>query len=85
MALLIVAFSGCVTTGSSVRSGSSGESRAENHSRDGEHSEAAGIYIGLAANAAGEERDRLTLLAVEQCHFRGIENIRSRVPLSRID
>ncbi len=66
MTLLILALSGCVTTGSGVRSGSSGESRAENHSRNGEHSEAAGIYIGLATNAAGDERDRLTLLAVEQ-------------------
>jgi outer membrane PBP1 activator LpoA protein len=66
MILLILALAGCATTGSSVRSGTSGENRAENYVLNGEHSEAAGIYIGLATNAAGEERDRLTLLAVEQ-------------------
>jgi outer membrane PBP1 activator LpoA protein len=66
MILLILALAGCATTGSGVRSGTSGENRAENYALNGEHSEAAGIYIGLATNAAGEERDRLTLLAVEQ-------------------
>ncbi len=33
---------------------------------NGEYLEAAGIYIGLAGDAEGAERDRLTLLAVEQ-------------------
>ena len=46
--------------------GRSAEERAERLAWDGEHGEAAGIYIGLAAEATGSERDRLTLLAVEQ-------------------
>ena len=33
---------------------------------NGGHQEAAGAYMGLAVNAAGSERDRYTLLAVEQ-------------------
>ena len=33
---------------------------------DGRHDDAAGAYIGLAADEVGLERDRLTLLAVEQ-------------------
>jgi outer membrane PBP1 activator LpoA protein len=45
---------------------SSGENRANRMAENGQHSDAAGEYIGLAANAVGSERDRLTLLAVEQ-------------------
>jgi outer membrane PBP1 activator LpoA protein len=68
VALILIALTitGCETTGGSVRSGSSAENRAESLSRNGEYSESAGAYIGLAADAAGAERDRLTLLAVEQ-------------------
>lgn len=44
----------------------SGESRAIRHSQNGEYAEAAGVYIGLASEAFGAERDRLTLLAIEQ-------------------
>ncbi len=46
--------------------GGSSESRAERMARNGDHNEAAGAYMGLAVNAAGTERDRYTLLAVEQ-------------------
>ena len=55
----------CGTTGFGGFSGS-GERRAERFARDGQHHDAAGVYIGLATNAIGIERDRLTLLAVEQ-------------------
>ncbi len=44
----------------------SGEYRASRLAEDGQHSDAAGEYIGLAAGATGSERDRLTLLAIEQ-------------------
>ena len=56
---------GCETTGGGGFGGSS-ESRAERLALNGEHDNAASIYIGLAADASGSERDRLTLLAVEQ-------------------
>lgn len=46
--------------------GGSIESRAERMARNGDHDDAAGAYMGLAVNAAGTERDRYTLLAVEQ-------------------
>lgn len=44
----------------------SGENRAERLAANGNHDEAAGVYIGLATEAVGVERERLTLLAVEQ-------------------
>ena len=44
----------------------SGERRAERLAQNGQHDDAAGAYIGLAATADIGERDRLTLLAVEQ-------------------
>ncbi len=68
VALILIALTitACETTGGSVRSSSSAENRAESLSRNEEYSESAGVYIGLAADAAGAERDRLTLLAVEQ-------------------
>jgi len=57
--------SACETTGLGDF-GLSGEGRAERLARDGRHDEAASEYIGLANSATGSERDRLTLLAVEQ-------------------
>ena len=60
MTLLLAA---CETTGFGGRPG---ESRAERLARNGDHDDAARIYIGLAADAIGTERDRLTLLAIEQ-------------------
>ncbi len=61
----LLAISSCATTGLGGLSGSA-EKRAERLARDGQHQEAAGAYIGLATNAVESERDRLTLLAVEQ-------------------
>ncbi len=55
----------CGTTGIGGLSGY-GEHRAERFARDGQHNDAAGAYIGLASDSVGLERDRLTLLAVEQ-------------------
>lgn len=57
--------SACETTGVGGMGGSS-ESRAERMARNGDHDDAAGAYMGLAVNAVGSERDRYTLLAVEQ-------------------
>jgi len=67
IALLIAlsALAGCETGGFGGLTGS-GEDRAERLGRNGEHSESASAYIVLASEAIGSERDRLTLLAVEQ-------------------
>jgi outer membrane PBP1 activator LpoA protein len=46
--------------------GGSGENRAERMARNGDHALAASAYMGLAVDALGSERDRYTLLAVEQ-------------------
>ena len=67
IALLLVLsllFGACATTGGS--GGVPGESRAERLAANGDHDDAARVYIGLAAEASELERDRLTLLAVEQ-------------------
>lgn len=66
LALMLFALSGCETTGFSSMSGLSGEARAERLASDGRHADAASEYIGLASASSGAERDRLTLLAVEQ-------------------
>jgi uncharacterized protein len=63
-AALLVLLGGCAGTG--IGTGSSAENRAQQLADDGRHADAAGAYIGLAAGATGTERDRLTLLAVEQ-------------------
>jgi outer membrane PBP1 activator LpoA protein len=55
---------GCSSTGGA--GGVPGESRAERLVVAGQHDEAARAYIGLASAASPQERDRLTLLAVEQ-------------------
>jgi len=67
VALLLTSFllGACGTTGIGGLSGS-GEHRAERLAQDGRHDAAAGAYIGMAADAIGVERDRLTLLAIEQ-------------------
>jgi outer membrane PBP1 activator LpoA protein len=65
LVLSLVLLSGCETSGLSGIAGSA-ESRAERLARNGEHGEAAGAYMGLAVDASGGERDRYTLLAVEQ-------------------
>jgi outer membrane PBP1 activator LpoA protein len=66
VALLVSLFvlTACETTGGGF--GGSAENRAERLARAGDHGEAAGAYMGLAVDAIGSERDRLTLLAVEQ-------------------
>ena len=56
----------CETTGISTWGNAPGEGRAVRLATNGEHAEAAGIYVTLAAEATGSEKDRLTLLAVEQ-------------------
>ena len=65
--LLVMLFTlaACETPGGGILGGSS-EARAERLARDGDHDAAAGAYMGLAVDAIGGERDRLTLLAVEQ-------------------
>ena len=59
----LLAFGGCETTGGSS---SSAEKRAERMALNGQHDDAAAAYVVLAADAVGVDRDRLTLLAVEQ-------------------
>jgi outer membrane PBP1 activator LpoA protein len=54
----------CATPGG--YSGVPGENRAERLAAAGEHGEAARVYSSLAAEASLQERDRLTMLAVEQ-------------------
>jgi len=56
----------CQSTGIGPWGNAPGESRAARLAINGDHSEAAGVYIGLASEATGSEKDRLTLLAVEQ-------------------
>jgi outer membrane PBP1 activator LpoA protein len=61
----LLVLGGCETSdGLSV--GGSSENRAERMARNGEHALAASAYMGLAVDAMGSERDRYTLLAVEQ-------------------
>ncbi len=62
--LLALVIAACETTGGGTFGGSA-ESRAEQLAQNGEYEEAASAYIGLAAEASGGERDRLTLLAVD--------------------
>lgn len=63
-ALLIL--SGCETTGLGSVAPLSEEGRAARAAQSGNHEEAARLYVGLASSASGAERDRLTMLAVEQ-------------------
>lgn len=64
--LLCLIVGSCSTTDFSSAPGSQSERRASSFASSGRHAEAAGVYIGLASNASGPERDRLTLLAAEQ-------------------
>jgi len=65
MLVVTLMLGACGTTGGSF-GGAPGEGRAERLANNGDHDDAAGIYIALAVGAVGSERDRLTLLAVEQ-------------------
>ncbi len=62
--LLSLLIAACETTGVGSFA-ESAESRAERLARNGEYEAAASAYIGLAADASGDERDRLTLLAID--------------------
>jgi outer membrane PBP1 activator LpoA protein len=64
--LAVLLLAGCATSDFSGWPGGQSERRAESLARNGQFDEAASVYIGLAGAAAGQERDRLTLLAVEQ-------------------
>lgn len=61
--LLSVLIAACETPGGAF--GGTAESRAQRLALNGEYEEAASVYIGLAAEASGSERDRLTLLAAD--------------------
>jgi len=63
--------SACATGDFSDFGGSQGEARAEREARNGRYADAAGTYIGLAAEAYGDEQTRLTLLAIEQWLYAG--------------
>ena len=78
MSLLLGA---CVTPGGSA--GVPGENRAERIAAAGEHADAARAYIELARQASPLERDRLTLLAVEQWLDAG-DAARARSTFSRV-
>ncbi len=83
-ALLLTLFlSGCETTGFGGFHIASGEGRAQRLAETGDHAAAAGVYIGLAAEASGGERDRLTLLAVEQWLEAG-DGVRARSALAGV-
>ena len=80
--LVAMLLAGCAATGGGF-GGSQGERRAESLAQAGRFDDAAGIYIGLAAERSGPERDRLTLLAVEQWLFAG-DGRRARNALSQV-
>ncbi len=80
--VVAIAVAGCAAPGG-VSGGSQAERRAETLAQSGQHSDAAGAYIGLAASTSGVERDRLTLLAVEQWLFAG-DGRRARNALSQV-
>jgi len=72
----------CAAT-SGIWTGLPGESRAERFAQDGEHRDAAAIYIALAADTTGLDRDRLTMLAVEQWLDAG-DTVRARTEFSDV-
>lgn len=61
--LMLAIVAGCASTGTR---GETGEGRAASLASRGQHELAASVYADLAGKASGPERDRLTLLAVEQ-------------------
>ncbi len=58
--------SACATGDFGGFAGNQAERRADTMAMRGQHADAAALYIDLAARATGNERERLTLLAVEQ-------------------
>lgn len=83
LAVVTLALTACETTGFGSWGGGPGEGRAERLARNGQHADAAATYIGLAAEAVGSERDRLTLLAVEQWLDAG-DTLRARNAFSSV-
>lgn len=63
---LLCLLNACATTDFPGFGGGQAEARASALARNGQHADAAALYIDLAARASGLERDRLTLLATEQ-------------------
>ena len=66
LSLVLSALAGCATPEFSGWPGAQSERRAESLAGNGQFQDAASVYIGLAGRATGQERDRLTMLAVEQ-------------------
>ena len=82
--LAFAAFSsGCATSNLSYLTGQN-EARAEVLATGNQFYDAAGVYIGLATRVTGPERDRLTLLAVEQWLLAG-DGRRARNALSQVE
>lgn len=75
-----MALAGCAGGGLTL---SAPESRAERLAAGGDHDAAASVYIGMATEAQGAERDRLTLLAVWQWLEAG-DGRRARSALRRV-
>ena len=84
VALLAIAFllNACATSDFGGYGGEN-ERRAETLSAAGQYADAAGVYIGIASETSGQERDRLTLLAIEQWLFAG-DGQRARSALSQM-
>ncbi len=61
----------CATSNFGGIGSGSDEQRARALAANGRHDDAAGAFIGAATDSVGTERDRLTLLAVEQWLFAG--------------
>jgi len=80
--LMLFALSACETTGGGLSS-QPGERRAERFAQNGEHYDAAGAYIGMASTVSGSQRDRLTMLAVEQWLYAG-DVTRARNAFSKV-
>ena len=64
--LLTLLLGACATTDFGGYAAGQNERRAETLAQDGRYADAAGVYIGLASSADGAERERLSLLAIEQ-------------------
>jgi len=64
--MIALLLGGCATTDFPGFGGSQSERRAQSQAERGQSEEAAATYIGLASQASNAERDRLTMLAVEQ-------------------
>lgn len=85
--LLLLLLSSAIFLGACATGGlpvNTAEGRAERMAESGNHEDAAAQYIGLATSAEGSERQRLTLLAIEQWLEAG-DGRRARNALRRIE